>query len=362
MGKRNYFKMSLEDERQIMLDIALVISNYGTDGASMGEIQEEIEKKHQGINVANLVKVKLSKCLGKISKGERRWVKYIIDDLDVACQLINQYYDSGMTEYELWNLRKSICEYIIENPGVTTEKICDEFSIEDQFLDEMNSELVKYNVGLNFYKSTNKGTKVRIDNEMTIPCLNGIIEDVRKKESPKHPSKVESTEESSRKLSRMDPLMKKKIQSRLVEIIYSKDRMSTYDISKRYIKIYKEDMKYQTIDSMMSGVPGVGHSKDGYYWIKDINESMNYVDPIKGLVDLEIVSKDSIDLEKYPNIKFSREFEGLKIYKLKCRNEYSVILDIFDLILSGVSIDTEVREKVIDIVKNNLKAGDKYLL
>lgn len=75
-----------------------------------------------------------------------------------------------------------------------------------------------------------------------------------------------------------------------------------------------------------------------------------------------MLSKKSLDLDKFKSIKFSREIDGLKIYKMKCSNNYESVIELLDLIVEGVSIDSEIVDRVMKIVKENMKSGNKFLL
>lgn len=358
-------KMDREDQRQLVLDVAAVIAEKGVYGIRMGDLINEIKVNHNEIDTIYLkntiIRVLLKKCLGNIIQGEKAQARYVIDSLDIAVKLINDYFDRGMTPLEMWRLIKDICEYInSKDESCYIEEVADEFGVEMEFIDRVNSELTKYNIGFDFYKQTHRGTKVKV-NENAMSVINGMITDLDSKYSTKPIStKKDETKGEEVKLKVLDEETRRRIQLRLVEIIYQKDSMSQGEISRVYFKMYGDNLKYSVIESMLKRVPGIGHKSD-QYWIKDIKEAIFSIDPFKSRVKIEIAVKKGISIE-YSNMKKTLELPDYDIYILEDDNSYDLIIQLLDLIVSGVSVSESVRDTVMSIVMENMKTGKKVLL
>ena len=336
-------KMDREDQRQLVLDVAAVIAEKGVYGIRMGDLVNEMKVNHNEIDTIYLkntiIRVLLKKCLGNIIQGEKAQARYIIDSLDIAVKLINDYFDRGMTPLEMWRLIKDICEYInSKDESCYIEEVADEFGVEMEFIDKVNSELTKYAVGFDFYKQTHRGTKVKV-NENAMSVINNMITDLESKEPVKSSPRKDSTK---------------------VEIIYQKDSMSQGEISRIYFKMYGDNLKYSVIESMLKKVPGIGHKSD-QYWIKDIKDAVFSIDPFKSRVKLEIAVKKGMSVE-YSNMKKTLELTDYDIYILEDDNSYDLIIQLLDLIVSGVSVNESIREIVMSIVIENMKTGKKVLL
>ena len=357
-------KMDREDQRQLVLDVAAVIAEKGVYGIRMGDLVNEMKVNHNEINTIYLkntiIKVLLKKCLGNIIQGEKAQARYIIDSLDIAVKLINDYFDRGMTPLEMWRLIKDICEYInSKDESCYIEEVADEFGIEMEFIDKVNSELTKYAVGFDFYKQTHRGTKVKV-NENAMSVINNMITDLESKEPVKSSPRKDSTKGEDVKLKVLDEETRRRIQLRLVEIIYQKDSMSQGEISRIYFKMYGDNLKYSVIESMLKKVPGIGHKSD-QYWIKDIKDAVFSIDPFKSRVKLEIAVKKGMSVG-YSNMKKTLELTDYDVYILEDDNSYDLIIQLLDLIVSGVSVNESIREIVMSIVIENMKTGKKVLL
>lgn len=364
MNKKEFLNSS-ESMRQLVLDIVQIISSYGEDGASISSIISDITKSGKSENLSSedlkkLIKTELPKSLGKISIGERRLTKYVIDDLDVACQLVNEFYDKGMTKYDSWRLRLDVFNYILKNPGITTNKVCEEFSIDPSFLDSFNSDLIGYGTsGIDFYKDTNSGTKMRIKDDDKSK-ITGVINCALDESKPKVKESHHKPKEDDTKLVKLNDDQKKNIQYRIVSIIYRKNWISESEISKIYYREYKENLKYPVIKSMMRNVPGVIMKGDEYHC--EISEALSVVFPSKVAVSIEFVTNKEINISNWNNIRLSRIFNGIYIYKIEGKNNYDLIPEVLELITLGASFDKKISDRVLEIVKNSLKSGDKYIL
>lgn len=356
-------KMDREDQRQLVLDVAAIIAEKGVYGIRMGDLVNEMKVNHDGIDIIYLkntiIRVLLKKCLGNIIQGEKAQARYMIDDLDIAIKLINDYFDRGMTPLEMWKLIKDICEYINDKEeSCYIEEVADEFGVEMEFIDKVNSELTKYAVGFDFYKQTHRGTKVRV-NENAMSVIDGMISDLESKEPKPSPKKDES-EGKDIKLKVLDEETRRRMQLRLIEIIYQKDSMSQGEISRIYFKMYGDNLKYPVIESMLKKIPGIGHKND-QYWIKDIKDAIFSIDPFKSRVKVEVAVKKGMDV-KYSNMKKTLELTDHDIYMLEDDNSYDLITQLLDLILSGASVNESIREVVMSTVIENMKTGKKVLL
>jgi hypothetical protein len=370
-------ELTKEDKRQICLDLSQVIHEAGEDGLSKSEIFEKFEGNEE-YSQSMYVEVLLTDfldCLGKnnVRRGERRWTRYVVDSQETAESIINDYFDSRMNELDKWELYKDICSYIHENGVVLDTEVSEHFTIELERIYEMNSELIKLNmnVGLDPFNKNSQGTKLRLFDGTLSEILSKIeklkIEENeklnRKKSESARNSKMDKKDAKDNKhIIPMDPKTKRIVQRNLLEIIYSdpKSSMTYSKISYEYRQRMGAGIQYNSIDSMLKGVPGVKLHKD-YYEVTNIVEALEYVDPLRSKVRIEVGMRKGIKVE-YTNMRFSRELGEYNIYILEDDNKYELYIQILDLLLMGASIDEHVTTKVRHAVTSNMSRGMKSIL
>ena len=119
--------------------------------------------------IIRILRKELPKSVGNCLIGSKRYAKYVIDNLDVAVQLVNSYYDSLMTDAEKYQLYSDIVKFIHEG-NHRIKVIMNEFMIQEDTLDKINQTLLLYNQSLDFYKIG----KVRVSEDSYVRIL-GIL-------------------------------------------------------------------------------------------------------------------------------------------------------------------------------------------
>lgn len=347
--------INAESKRQMVLDAAQIIASYGTNGVAIGELVNKLNYDLNERYIKTVVKTVLIASLGKnnVLRGERRGARYVIDDLDMAVKLINDHFDRSMNSLQLWELYADVADYISKTPAVTDRMVAEEFGVEPEFLDSMNSALLEYGTELEFYKITSNGTKLRLTSN-TLTVIQGKINDLT--------PKVDKVE----KVKKLIPLpedKRKMLQERLLNVIYYLNLGETdiRIIAKVYEDRFKETIKFPTIHSLMDKVPGVKRFGESYQ-VTDIHTAIGYINPIKANVKIDVAVKKGTDVSAYKNLRYSRELGDYDMYILEDKNSYDIIIQILDLILMGASIDPIIVKRVRDIVSANMSSGHKTLL
>lgn len=342
-----------EQKRQLVLDLAKVIADSGDEGVSLNELVLGVNSDFDNNYVIGVIRRDLVACLGKITRGERRWSRYYIDDLDIAVKLINDHFDRKMNDLQLWELYADIAEYIKDTPAVTDKMVTEEFGIDLEVLDKMNSDLVEYGSNLDFHKLTANGTKVRLgDNTLTV--IDARINALKPK-----CDKVKVEEKKN--LIPLPEDQKRMIQERILHIIYYFNKISIKDIAAEYKVRFNEDLKFLTIRSFMDKMPGIYHYNE-VYQVKDINAALEHINPIKSIIRIDVALKSGTDVSAYKNMRYSRTLGDYDIYILEDKTSYNVVTQVLDLILIGASIDSKIVDQVKNILKINMSIGHKIIL
>jgi hypothetical protein len=322
------------------------------------------------------------KAIGKhiATIGNKRSTKYVMDDQVTGEELVNNYFDGSMTELDQWLLYKDIAEFIESGDnGVRLDKeIINEFRIELELLNEMNSNLIVFNsdAALDPFNENSQGIKYRLK-ELTMNVIQNKVNELEELEAKKlreekhkqlekaRASRWDKKSEDNKNLIPLDPETKKQIQLKLVELIYSDpdSRMNQSKIAFDYQRACGNNIKYSAIESMLRNVPGVSKNKDSYE-VKNITEAIKYLDPFKAKVRIEVIFRDGTDdmVKYYKNMRLSRSIGEYKVYVLEDWNTYDLYTQIIQLMLNGASIDKSYTEKVSIMMLSNMKEGKKSIL
>jgi hypothetical protein len=277
-------------------------------------------------------------------------------------------------------LYKDIAEFIESGDnGVRLDKeIIDEFRIELELLNNMNSNLIVMNVdaALDPFNENSQGIKYRLK-ELTMNVIQNKVDELKELEAKKlreekhkqlekaRASRWDKKSEDNKNLIPLDPEAKKQIQLRLVELIYSDpdSRMNQSKLAFDYQRACGSSIKYSAIESMLRNVPGVSKNKDSYE-VKNITEAIKYLDPFKAKVRIEVIFRDGTDdmVKYYKNMRLSRSIGEYKVYVLEDWNTYDLYTQIIQLMLNGASIDKNYTDKVNIMLISNMRNGRKSIL
>lgn len=378
-------KLSNEDKRQVCLDLIEEICKAGSEGIAKSELLNKMKSK-EGYSIDVYENVLLNEYVGAIgknnaTKGVRRWTRYVLDDQSIAEGLVNDYFDSRMTELDRWILYRDIAEFVDgkEYKVASEAEVMGNFCIQLPVLVEMNAQLTLMNAPLDYPEGSKNG-KFKLS-EHTMAVINAKITELEAEKALKVRDERRKNLELARAsklkknqkevdVSHLKPLdseTRKKIQLRLVNIIYSapKSKLEISGISFNYHNTYGENIKYNAIESMMKNIPGVSRSKD-LYKVDDITKSMLYLDPIRAKVKIDVVFErntiNEMELKRYENMRFSRSIGGCDIYMLEDWNTYDLYIQLMNLLLMGASIDKVYAEKVKSVMVTNMSIGKKSIL
>jgi archaellum component FlaD/FlaE len=374
--------MNKSDKRRVLCRMAEIISEYGKDGISKSDLINEIYPEFQDDfseeNLIYLLRVNLPEAIGNIVSGARRWAKYVIDDKSVAIDLINDYYNSKMTELEKWLNFEEACDFIESDNHCTRE------SIERQFgcnMDKIDEELAKYNAGLDYYKVTSHGTRVRLG-ENTRGILNGIISELENAENEPEKSKVEKPKTKKLKMNTVEPHKsiskashlvemtdedRKIVMRNIVEILYARgSSMTINDIRNNYYKKFGA-ISYDSVECMLKRMKGLRRTErtqneDDKYSITNLNECLYSISPYLAKVRIEVAIDSSINVDEYANMELIMNIGEKSIYLIEDDNSHDLYAQLFTLWTKGAKFSDKITSNLIRVINDSLKSTEKSII
>lgn len=374
-------RLSNEDKRHICLDFVDEICKAGPDGISKLDLINKVTKLNEGRYFIDDYEPVFDKeyisAIGKnnAKKGERRWTRYIIDDQSIAEKLVNDYFDDRMTELDKWILYREIAKFVDskEHKVASESEVIENFCIELSVLVEMNTQLTLLNVPLDYPEGSKNG-KFKLSDH-TLAVINNKIAELESEEAKKAANEKRKNLELARKAKKegkgnpdrngnllpLDPKEKKKIQLKLVELIYEAGQpVTSRQLSASYQYKYGHAVRYNTVESFLKNIPGIGFKNDQYR-VNDLNQALSYLNPLRSRVRFEVVVSSGVVID-YKNMAFSRSIGVYDIYILDDINSYDLYIQILELMLIGASIDSSITDKVKKAMIDNMKCGKKSIL
>lgn len=386
-------KFTVQERKDLSLMIALELSRREMGVTELLKvINEGDEVKLTYTYLQYFVDKVLQSILGTI----KRKSKYFVDDYEVAKELIEEYYEkksnTGNTSsnkdnkstvrFSTWIYIRDMMRIISENPGITTSELCEKYKRETgrfmstQVIDRYNESLVLNSIGIDFYKSTSRGVKMRLSNPDTLKVIDSIILKLNPKKAraldEKTNEHVVSTE-----LQRLSDSERREIQIRVCNILYLDSKanvgLNVKDICDKYRRRYNNYVSETTVSGIiqyldtnsLNGFVKVGDS----YYIEDYSKVMDILAPDKSILHLLVsIPINSVELLNGLCInngskEFSRSVGDRNEYEIVTPNTREFCTSLAKLRLRGLEViyPIHMRNKLNELLESYIDNMNEVL-